>query len=132
DDDRDRDGLGREMQKRLRVISQKDRGGGDRRGESDRGRDPSGKKSDRRVIDLRKVVVFAAGARKDRSDFSVGERAAKRGDAADDPEQQDARSGVKSENLEAEASEDSGSDHVGDDDGDGGVKTDPTCGGGIG
>ena len=70
------------------IFAERHGGERDRRGEPDGRRDPAGEKSERRMIGAREKIVFAARARKHRSEFAVAERAAQRGDPTDDPEQQ--------------------------------------------
>src|ERR1043166_6966213 len=57
----------------------------DRRGEANSCGNKSGHEADRGMINLEKKMIFAAGAWKRGAEFAVAKRAAKRGDAADNP-----------------------------------------------
>ena len=78
------------------------------------------RKPDGRMIGLAQKVVLAAGAGKHRRELAIGEYAAQRDGAADDPEQQQREAGRDALDLEAEARKHADADHVGHHNGSGG------------
>ena len=62
--------------------------------------------------DARKKVVFSAGTRQGGGEFAIGKRAAKRTDSAEQPEENDREPRGQIADLEMQAREDSGADHV--------------------
>ena len=106
----------RARQDGFEVDAERHGGERDRRRETDRRRHPAGDKAERRMIDPAQEIVFAARARKHRGEFRIAERSAYRDDAADDPQQQQRKSGGYVIDLKSEAGEDADADHVGDDD----------------
>ncbi len=70
--------------KKLTHVNAEGHGGNrDRRGESDRPRNPAGEKAERWMIDFAQEIVFTAGTRQGRAEFRIGKRAAHRAEAAD-------------------------------------------------
>ena len=76
------------------------------------------------MIDLRKKMIFAAGAREGRAQLTVTERAAECCDTPDNPEHEQDESGMEVLKLKTEAREHAGANNVGNDDRRGGVKAD--------
>ena len=102
---------------------------GDGSGKADSCGTEAGAKSNAGVVDAGEEIVFAAGAGQGGGEFRIAECAAEGEDAADDPKHDEGEDTVgeigltvlgESADLEAEAGEDAGADHVGDDEGSGG------------
>ena len=66
------------------------------------------------MIDARKKVVLATGARERGREFGIRERTAKRDDASDRPERHHREPCRQVADLKSEAGEDADPDHVGD------------------
>ena len=113
---------GRKGQDRREVGAEGDgreRGGGR---EADGGRDPPGDEARAGVVDPRQEGVLPPGARDGGAELRVRQRPAEGGDAADDPEREEREGRADVHELETEAREDTGADHVGHHDGGGGVE----------
>ena len=87
----------------------------DRGGEPDQEGDPAGHEPDRRVKHPGQVVVLAAAAREDDPGLGIGQGAEQGDQAAQGPQHQQSQARGHPGHLEAQAGEDAGPDHVGDD-----------------
>ena len=81
-------------------------------GKADDGRNPSGEKPDRRMINGGKVVIFAAGSGEGGGQFAVGQSPTKGAKAADQPEAENGKTGRESADLKSQAGEHPGANHV--------------------
>src|ERR1700731_5034592 len=86
-------------------------------GKADSGRNKAGHESDRGMIDRGEKMIFATGPRQGGAQFSVTERAAKRDDAADQPQQEKREPRMNLRKLKSEAGENARANDVRDDDG---------------
>ena len=68
------------------------------------------------MINLTQEMILAAGARKRRAQLRIGERTAKRANAADRPERHDGETRRQISDLKTQAGEDARAHHVGDHD----------------
>jgi hypothetical protein len=87
----------------------------DRGGKPHRCRDPPGKKSERRMVDHPKKMIFAARPRQGRTQLRIRKRAAERANSARDPDGHDGETGRHAGHLKSETGENAGAHHVGDD-----------------
>src|SRR4029077_14916346 len=71
------------------ILFERHRSQRNRRGKDDRGRDAARDEAEGGMKGTPEEIVFAAGTRKHRAKFAVGEHTAQRDDAADDPEYED-------------------------------------------
>ena len=71
------------------------------------------------MINAAKEIVFAAGSRQRCTELGIGQGPANRDDAANHPQHDQREPGLQRHQLKAETGEHTGSDHVGNDDGQG-------------
>src|ERR1700737_3347110 len=95
-----------ESKNALKIFPESHSGESDGRGKPDRRGNDSGHETERRVINLGKKMIFAAGTRQGRAQLAVGKGAAKRGDAANDPQHEECEPGMYIRQLKPEAGED--------------------------
>ena len=100
----------------LKIFSKSHCGERDGRGETNRGGNESRHESDRWMINLRKKMIFASGARQRGAQFAIAKRAAKRHDSADDPQHEQGEPGLNVRQLETETRENAGADDIGNND----------------
>src|SRR5207237_5472446 len=73
--------------------------------------------SERGMINPRQKMIFTSGTRQCSAQFAITERAAKRGDSANDPKHEQCKSRLNFHHLETDAREDSRANDVRNNDG---------------
>src|SRR5437016_14674103 len=64
------------------------------------------------MINFGKEMIFATGARERGAKLAVGERAAKRGNSANNPEHEQSKTGLNVGDLKSKTGEDAGADNI--------------------
>ena len=77
---------GTALHRSLRITTEGHGRESDRSGEANRRGNKAGHESQRRMVDSREEMILAAGARQGGAQFAITKSAAKREDAADNPQ----------------------------------------------